>query len=184
MRKRGRPLVLRCVSMAAIGLAVCLIAAPADSLAGTAGSIRLAGRVFGRATIWLSQLTLSFSSVGTLSSAGSLTRKIVGIGQIWLTDLRISGNGSKFTVSVQSVSAEQSGEPSLVDQDTGEAIPYRLTYGGADLNFSGSEAWLAGVDKATAVGEAPQPLALALPRGTDVTGGRFADHLVVVVRAR
>ncbi len=159
-----------------------LASAPGSSKAGTSGTLHIAGQVFARATLWVSQFSLSISSFSSLNSAGSLTRKIVGFGQIWLADLGISGNGSKFTVSVQSANAQDSGQPSLVDQDTGAAIPYRLTYGGSNLTFVGGEAQLAAVPGETAT--APLPLALAVPPGSDVADGRFQERIVLVVKAR
>ncbi len=165
----------------AVAAMVLLSAAPKSSSAGTSGSIHLAGQVFSRATLWLSRFSPSFSSFGTPNSVSDVTRKITSLGQVWLADLGISGNGSPFTVSVQSLNAKASGQPGLVDRDTGVMIPYHLTYGGSNLNFVHGEARLAAAPSTTE--RAPLPLALAIPPGSSVTNGRFAERLVLVVTA-
>lgn len=172
------------LGIGAVTLAAALSTNPAIPEAAGSGTLHLAGRVFERGTVWLSQMSLSFSSFNALSSASALTSKIVGTGEVWLTDLGISGNGSKFTVSVLSENAEGGKQPSLVDQDTGATVPYRLTYGGTALKFVGGEAQLADVESPTAPSDRAQPLALAVPPGTDVANGRFEEQLVVVVKAR
>ena len=161
---------LRRTSFAAV-TATGIFGAIGASSAATSQKIQLVGRVLPHADVWLSRLYLGLTSHAAYPSNG-----------FSLADLGVRGNGSKFVVSLVSQSARQSGQTSLVDPASGTAIGYRLTYGGAKIDFVKGEARLATSDKNVAA--TPRPLELKMPISADLSRGHFQERIIVVITAR
>lgn len=169
MATRSSPF-LRRTSFAAV-TATGIFGAIGTSSAATSQKLQLVGRVLPHADVWLSQLYLGLTSHPAYSSNG-----------FSLADLGVRGNGSKFVVSLVSQSARQSGQASLVDSESGTAVGYRLTYGGAKIDFVRGEARLATSDGNAAAN--PRPLEIKMPSNTDLSHGRFSERITIVITAR
>lgn len=146
----------------------------------TSASINLAGRVYEQAALMMSQFSISISATG---AERPMDRKITKGGNVWLTDLGVSGNGADFTVSVHSHNAEASGHPGLVDAATGARIAYRLNFGGEPVDFKSGEATLGKGRTSSDKIATPRPLALVLPSDVDLGRARFREQIVVVIQA-
>lgn len=144
------------------------------STASTNGSLRLLGRVAPQAGIWFSQLSSLYSFSG-ISLAD---------GRVRLADLGVFGNNRQFTVSLVSRNAESTGTPSLVDQETGRALPYLLTYDGDPLMFVDGEAQIASGPNAGDREKGLKPLELGMAKAANLAGGHFQERLVIVIAAR
>lgn len=144
------------------------------STASTNGTLRLAGRVAPNAGIWFSQLSSLFSFSGIS----------LGGGRVRLADLGVFGNNRQFTVSLISRNAESTGAPSLVDPDTGKALPYILTYDGDPLMFVGGEAQIASGPNAGDAERGLKPLELGMLKNASNEAGRFQEQLVIVIASR
>ena len=145
-----------------------------QSEAGRSNTLKLMARVLPHARLWFSNWTFGLPAKWDLTASG-----------LWMIQLAAGGNGGKFTVSLVSRNAEETGQTTLVDPTTGASIGYRLRYAGTKVNFENGAAQLAAVNAKTSDDPAEaRPLELDVPPGVDLKGGNFQDQLVVVVTAR
>ena len=144
------------------------------STADSSATLRISGRVPPQAGI-------RFSQPSTLLSFGGIS---AANGRLRLADLGVFGNTRQFVVSLASLNAESTGTPSLVDPETGKALPYVLTFGGEKINFVGGEAKIATGTNAGDPQSGLRPLELGMGKNAGLDAGRYQEHLVVVVAAR
>jgi hypothetical protein len=144
------------------------------STADSSGTLRISGRVPPQAGIRFSQPS-ALLSFGGISAAN---------GRLRLADLGIFGNTRQFVVSLASLNAGNTGTPSLVDPETGKALPYALTFGGEKITFVGGEAKIATGANAGDPLSGLKPIELGLAKNAGLNTGRYQEHLVVVVAGR
>lgn len=147
---------MRTFAIWAPGAVVLFLLAPAAH-AG-ANSLKLSGHVQPRASVWLSNW--SISSINLQAATQRLK----------LTDLLISANNKHFSVSVLSENADAAGNPTLVDPETGTVLGYSVALAAAS----------AGMQQAAGA----QALEMTLPQARSQMTGNFQDRLTLVIKAR
>ncbi len=148
-------------TISASGLAVGVLLSSSLSHAGTASSLRLAGHVPARASVWLSSW-----------SASSINLQAPVQQRFKLADMFVSANTRHFTVSLLSANADASGSPALVDQGTGAVMAYAAALAAATPAALGAEP--AGA----------QAIEMVLPKATGSATGSYQDRLLLVIKAR
>lgn len=149
-------------TIGASGLALGVLLSASLAHAGTASSLRLAGHVPARASVWLSSW-----------SAASINLQAPAQQRFKLADMFVSANTRHFTVSLVSANADTSGNPALVDEGTGVALAYAAA--------------LASVSQGAAVGANPtaaQAVEMVLPKAAGSPAGSYQDRLMLVIKAR
>lgn len=142
------------------------------SAAEQSGTIRLAGRVPPRGAISVAQS--SFGLPGGRLAAGQ---------QIWLSDLLLSSNHRGLKVSLVSRNADDSGRAVLVDEETGASVPYRVIFGGEEIDVSTGERTLLNAQRRDQASPEPRGLEIGLPADADLKTGRYQEQLLLVIRA-
>lgn len=149
-------------TISASGLAVGVLLSSSLSHAGTASSLRLAGHVPARASVWLSSW-----------SASSINLQAPAQQRFKLADMFVSANTRHFTVSLVSANADASGTPALVDQGTGVALAYAAALGAVTPGAA-----------STAEPAAAQAVEVVLPKAVGAAAGSYQDRLLLVIKAR
>lgn len=149
-------------TIGASGLAFGVLLSSSLSHAGTASSLRLAGHVPARASVWLSSW-----------SASSINLQAPTQQRLKLADMFVSANTRHFTVSLLSANADASGNPALVDQGTGAALAYAAALGAV------TPAAAAAAEPAAA-----QAVEMVLPKVAGLATGSYQDRLLLVIKAR
>lgn len=142
------------------------------SAAEQSGTIRLAGRVPPRGAISMAQS--SFGLPGGRLAAGQ---------QIWLTDLLLASNHRGLKVSLVSRNADDNGRAVLVDDETGASVPYRVIFGGEEVDVSIGERTLLNTQRRDQSPSGPRGLEIGLPANTDLNSGRYEEQLLLIIRA-
>lgn len=132
------------------------------SHAGTASSLRLAGHVPARASVWLS--SWSASSINLLAPTQQ---------RLKLADLFVSANNRHFTVSLVSANADAAGNPALIDPETGAMLAYAVALGPSTPQT------MPGTSPAAA-----QAVEMVLPQTAGSVAGSYQDRLLLVIKAR
>lgn len=149
-------------TIGASGLAVGVLLYASLSHAGTASSLRLAGHVPPRASVWLS--SWSASSINLLAPAQQ---------RLKLADLFVSANNRHFTVSLVSTNADAAGNPALIDPETGSMLAYAVALGPSRPDVA------IGANPAAA-----QAVEMVLPQTAGSVAGSYQDRLLLVIKAR
>lgn len=154
-------------TISASGLAVGVLLSASLSHAGTGSSLRLAGHVPPRASVWLSSW-----------SASSINLQAPTQQRLKLADMFVSANTRHFTVSLVSANADAAGNPALIDQGTGVALAYAAALGAATHGAAAPGAATGG-DPAAA-----QAVEMVLPKTAASAAGSYQDRLLLVIKAR
>lgn len=152
-----------------LGLAM-LAFQPAASIAGSA-VLNIRGEIPAVSSVQLSQANVILPA--------DLRRPLENAVITSVTE-RSNSRGA-YTITIVSDAAQSGGRPALVNQDSGTAIPYRLTYGNQEVRFEGDRAVLTRPAGKTVH---PQSIAISTDPSATLPAGEYADRLTLVLSAR
>jgi hypothetical protein len=154
--------------LGAKGTIATVVLAATPTHAGTSGSLRLAGHVPPRASIYLT--SWSASSIVPQSAAATRFR---------LADFAVTANSKQFSISLVSANADASGQPMLVDPASGAAIPYFVVQQDSATAVKRSD-----TEHSLALASGLQALDVVLPANPTSLPGSYQDRLILVIKAR